>query len=98
MGQETRGAAVKKHIKSGWDGYRTICVPVAASATQVEETRQAFYAGAAVLLKVLIAGLSKGRKSKPEDLQMLADVQRELEEFGHTLDAKVLGELDGRAH
>lgn len=85
---------MKKYIEAGWDGYKVVCVPIAASETQVAEVRQAYFAGAAVLMQVIMRGLSKGRKAKPEDLRMLEELQAELSDFAESLDAKVLGTLD----
>ena len=70
-----------KAIARGWDSYRTTVVPIHASKVQVNETRQAFYAGAAILYETIMRMLDPGEDATEADMQRMVDLQMELDEF-----------------
>lgn len=77
-------AEEKKMIALLWKGYRASVVPKSASATQLSETRQAFYAGASVLFTTLMHVLDNS--SDASGMKLLAAIQAEIDEFGQQLD------------
>jgi hypothetical protein len=79
-----------KYIKHGWDSYHRLVVPRNASDIQVTETKQAFYAGAAILFQALMLTLDPGVEPTDTDMQRMADIQAEIDAFGQLLDKKVL--------
>lgn len=81
----------KRWIERSWQQYRTRCVPADAGPTQLEESRQAFFAGAAILFTALQMGMSDGPEVQPADERLMADLQAELDEFGQALDRKAFG-------
>lgn len=83
-------------IKHGWERYEKLAVPAGASDLQRKETRQAFYAGAAVLFQTLMTALDPGAEETPEDMTRMLDLQAEVDEFGQELDAAVLGKIGKR--
>lgn len=76
----------KQYISEAWESYRRLVVPKNAHETQVSETQKAFYGGAAVLFTLLLRGFSEGDEETPEDFQLMADVQAEIDAFGQQLD------------
>jgi len=48
------------HVRRAWESYRELAVPVDAGVVQVEESRQAFFAGAAALFFLLTRPVEKG--------------------------------------
>lgn len=82
---------MKKPIESGWESYRRLCVPATASAQQVDETRQAYFAGAAILHTTLMHCLSPGPGETAGDLRIMQALQDEVDKFGREIDLKVLG-------
>lgn len=78
-----------KYIERGWDSYRRLVVPRDASETQIKETRQAFYAGASILFQSLMLTLDPGETETDADMQRMADLQAEIDEFGQQLDIKM---------
>lgn len=79
-----------KAIEQGWKSYRELVVPDDASDVQIRETRQAFYAGAAILFQALMVALDPGTEPTADDMQRMADLQAELDAFGQELDCKIL--------
>ena len=78
----------KRYIEIGWNSYRAKVVPGDASDVQLTETRQAFFAGAAVLFEGIMAGLDNTAEPTDGDMQRMADIQAEIDEFGLALDIK----------
>lgn len=78
-------------IARGWKSYRRLVVPADASETQVAETRQAFFSGAAILFESIMLALDPGEDPTDADLSMMENIQAELDAFGHTLDQRYLG-------
>lgn len=68
-------------IQQHWESYRARVIPKDAGGVQVEETRRAFYAGAAIVFGALIHGVSPGEEVQATDLRMMDDLQTELDEF-----------------
>ena len=80
-----------KLIESGWRSYRHEIISKAASDVQISETRQAFYAGAALLFHSIMKILEPGDEPTDADLEVMTSIQAELDQFGVELDAKYLG-------
>ena len=83
-----------KLIAAGWESYLRNVVPADAPPIQVKETRQAFYAGAAILFEVLMKALDPGDEPTDRDLQRMADLQKELDEYGQSLDRELFGKQE----
>ncbi len=79
-----------KWIESCWESYRKIVVPKDAGETQVAITRRAFYSGAAMLFKTIMLGLDPDEEPTETDMQRMADLQAEIDEFGKALDLELL--------
>lgn len=62
-------------IGQAWDRYRSMVVPVAASAEQIKATRWAFYAGAEAFLDEL-AKLSAGPNWDTDAAEIQAGAER----------------------
>ena len=75
-----------KYIAKGWESYRSMVIPPDASPVQLQESERAFYAGAAILWKSVMQGLDSGDDATEGDMQRMADIQSELDAFGHQLD------------
>lgn len=80
----------RKYIQSGWATYRSLVIPKDAPAIQVKETRQAFFAGASVLFETLMLALDPGEEPTDADLQRMAAIQTEIDEFGQEIDMRYL--------
>ena len=87
--EETR--KISRPIEEAWVSYRLMVVPRDAGETQIVETRQAFFAGAAVLFTKLVSQLSEEKEESEDDLDFMSDVHREVTEFGQEIDQRVLG-------
>lgn len=79
-----------KVIERAWNSYRQL-LPADASEAQLRETRQAFYAGAAILFEALMLVLDPGDEATEADMQRIRDVHAELRAFGQSLDRRLLG-------
>lgn len=80
-----------KYIQGGWESYRRNCIPADAPDIQLRECRQAFFAGAAVLLKSIMATLDPGTEPSDTDLLRMASIQAEVDAFGQELDKRAFG-------
>lgn len=69
-----------------WASYRRV-LPSDAHATQVIETRRAFYAGAFALLEALDNILEPGLEPTEKDIESLESIHRELQEFVKSVEA-----------
>lgn len=83
--------ANKRLISKGWDNYRSMVIPADAGEVQLKESRQAFLAGAAVLFATLMRVLDADEEPTEGDMQIMADLQAEIDEFGQTLDQRYFG-------
>ena len=64
-----------------WDQFAKLVLPKGVSATQRQEMRRAFYAGAQAILMRVIVALAPESEPTEEDLQMMQGVDDELQEF-----------------
>lgn len=69
----------RKLIESGWRQYAEHVLPRNAPTVQKNETRQAFYAGAAHLWEAFIAALGPGEEADPPDMALAEGVQAEID-------------------
>ena len=76
-----------KHVAAEWATYAEQIVPKGAPQVQVQETRRAFYAGAASVLFRINRLLEDDAEPTPADLQMMDDIEAELAEFGRDIEA-----------
>jgi len=70
-----------KLLAESWATYRERVVPVDAGRLQVQECRRAFYAGAEALMRGVMKNLDPGLEPTAEDLQRMADLEGELQQF-----------------
>lgn len=73
--------ARRRLIREGWYQYSERVLPAGASAVQKQETRQAFYAGAAHLWGAFISALGPGDDADPPDLALADGVQQEIDDW-----------------
>lgn len=71
-------------IKAGWVSYKHLVIPATASATQIEETRRGFYAGAQHLFGSIMQVLEEGAEPTENDLKRLDHIHAELDEFAQS--------------
>lgn len=72
----------RKLIREGWYAYAEHVLPKDAPAVQRQETRRAFYAGAAHLWESFIANLDTTSDDEtPADLSLAEGVQGEIDRF-----------------
>ena len=83
-----------KYIANGWKSYQSMVVPKDAPDVQIKETRQAFFAGAAVLFETLMMALDSGDEPTDNDLKRMADLQAEIDEYGQQLDKTAFGSTE----
>ena len=76
-------------IETGWKSYRKL-IPADAPEVQLRETRQAFYAGAAVLFEAMLLVLEPGEEPTDADMRRMDGIAQELREFGRSLDTHYL--------
>jgi hypothetical protein len=71
-----------KTVFSEWKGYRQQVMPPACSPVQEQETKRAFYAGAACMF-YLITGipLSDGDEVADADIAAMARVKSEIDDY-----------------
>lgn len=81
-----------KHIEAGWQSYLKLVVPAGASAVQIRETRQAFFAGAAILMQKIMLIMDEDREPTAKDMEHMAAIQKELDDFGQQIDRRFFGE------
>lgn len=68
----------RRLIREGWYQYSERILPAGASDVQKQETRRAFYAGAAHLWDAFISALGPGEEADPPDLALAEGVDREI--------------------
>ena len=64
-----------------WDSFARAVLPKDAPAVQRTEMRRAFYAGAQGILMGVIAAFAPESEPTAEDLQLMANLERELSDF-----------------
>ena len=83
-------------IDGGWTTYRRLVVPANASAIQVAETKQAFFAGASFLFYFLLKAMEPDVEPTEADFALMDELQKEIDAFGAQLDARVFERVFGR--
>lgn len=64
-----------------WHDYAEKIIPANAPKIQMQESKRAFYAGAASMLDAIMSGLSMGDEPTDADLQHMSNLQGELDRF-----------------
>lgn len=70
-----------KIIEAGWIGLRFSALPLDAPKIQLEEMRNAFFAGAQHLLASLMAAMDPGDDPTGDNMARMDKIQAELREF-----------------
>jgi hypothetical protein len=71
-----------KILETEWMKYRIAVIPREASATQVQESRRAFYSGAWAYYSLLMNALDAGTDdATPRDVAFMAKLDEEMREF-----------------
>lgn len=70
-----------KLIEAGWVGLRLAAIPEDAGKTQLEEMRNAFFAGAQHLFGSIMGILDEDREPTEADLRRMSLISAELETF-----------------
>jgi hypothetical protein len=77
-----------KLIEAGWVGLRLAAVPLDAPAIQLEEMRNAFFAGAQHLFGSIMTILDPGEEPTEADMKRLDLIQEELQGFINDFQAR----------
>lgn len=70
-----------KLIEAGWVGLRIAAIPLDASAIQLDEMRNAFFAGAQHVFHGLMTILDPGEEPTEKDLERMTLIDNELRAF-----------------
>ena len=70
-----------KLIEAGFVGLRLAAIPLDASAVQIEEMRNAFFAGAQHLFSSIMTILEPDAEPTDKDLERMDLIDRELKKF-----------------
>lgn len=70
-----------KLIEAGWISLKTMVIPNNASQIQIDEMRNAFFAGAQHLFGSIMSFLDEGHKETEADLERLSKISDELDQF-----------------
>lgn len=70
-----------KLIEAGWIGLRLAAVPDNASAVQLEEMRNAFFAGAQHLFSSMMSIMEPGSEPTANDIARMSYIDAELQDF-----------------
>lgn len=70
-----------KLIEAGWVSLRLAAVPLDAPATQLDEMRNAFFAGAQHLFSSIMTMMEDGADATDGDMSRLGLIQTELDGF-----------------
>lgn len=70
-----------KLIEAGWVSLRLVAIPLDAPAIQLEEMRNAFFAGAQHLLGSIMTFLDAGDEPTENDMRRMNLIQDELDSF-----------------
>lgn len=68
-------------IEAGWIGLRLAAIPDNASSVQLEEMRNAFFAGAQHLFSSIMSIMEAGSEPTEKDLARIGLIDGELREF-----------------
>jgi hypothetical protein len=66
-------------LRKAWESYLRDVMPAGAGAIQREETRRAFYAGAASMMSLVVGGMSETDEVTEGDVLCLSGLADELE-------------------
>ncbi|MFZ1007181.1 MAG: hypothetical protein WAN65_10110 [Candidatus Sulfotelmatobacter sp.] len=80
-------SAKRQLMAEQWDQFARLTLPKDCSATQRQEVRRAFYAGAQGILHGVIAAFAPESEPTTADLQIMADLERELSDFADAVKA-----------
>jgi hypothetical protein len=70
-----------KLIEAGWISLRLVAIPADAPELQIEEMRNAFFAGAQHLFASILSVLDPGEEPTAADLQRFDNINDELTRF-----------------
>jgi hypothetical protein len=70
-----------KTLAEIWAKYEREVMPRDAGETQRRESRNCFYAGAAVLFSIIMRNMSAGDEPQPEDMELLDNLAAEIKAF-----------------
>jgi hypothetical protein len=87
---------IGKIIEAGWIGFRLLAVSKNASLTQINEMRNAFFAGAQHLFASIMAVMDSDREPTESDLRRMSLIHDESEEFRRSFLLKHIS-TDGNA-
>jgi hypothetical protein len=74
-------------FEAQWEEYaRRVMLPSRPGRVQVQETRRAFYAGAAAFLSAILGGLTGDKEPTAEDLAALGALKAELDAFARDVE------------
>jgi hypothetical protein len=76
-------------VEAGWTIIRAMTLPPSAPEDQVEAHRKYFFAGAHHLFCSIMTMMEAGDEPTPADEERMANVHKELEDFGKMLEAEV---------
>jgi len=76
-------------IEGGWAGLRLMAINPDAPPVQLDVMRMAFFAGAHHLYSSILAILDPGAEVTERDLEMMAKIRAELDEFGDQLELEI---------
>jgi hypothetical protein len=80
--QAMSGKLPQRRVGEAWERYRRECIPNVAGAVQIEESRRAFYAGAAMLFDALTSGIpADGKEPTDEDMAVVESICAEFDEY-----------------
>jgi len=68
-------------IEAGFVSLRLVAIPLDAPASQIEEMRNAFFAGAQHLFASMLDVLDEGSEPTAKDLERMDLIDRELKKF-----------------
>lgn len=77
-----------KLIEAGWVGLKIAAIPKDAPPIQLEEMRNAFFAGAQHLFASIMDFLEPGEEPTETDLRRMDNIEKELNEFITVFTAK----------
>jgi hypothetical protein len=78
-----------KLIEAGWVSLRMMAIPENASKIQLDEMRNAFFAGAQHLFGTIMTVLDPGSEPTDADMRRLDLVHKELDEFIKEFERKI---------
>lgn len=78
-----------KLIEVGWIGLRLAAIPIDAPQLQIDEMRNAFFAGAQHLFGSIMGILDPGAEPTDADLNRLTLIDKELRDFLRTFELNI---------